>query len=89
MQLRSGGTRPKFSGAGNSCPVFQLIACNSVSDVVGGECEAVDFYQQRLVGQRRRVGQLRFDDLALLQIVASDDEVGGLHWLDPCRKAAV
>jgi hypothetical protein len=61
---------PKVRGAGKQLPVFELLADRGVGDVVGGECEAVDFYQQRLVGQRRRVGQLRFDDLALLQIVA-------------------
>jgi hypothetical protein len=27
---------------------------------------------------------LRFDYLALLQIVAGNDEVGGLHCFDPC-----
>src|SRR5258708_35809657 len=63
--------------------VFQLIALHRVSDVVRGEGEAVDFYQQRLIGQGGVVRQLRLDDLALLQIVACNDEVGGGHGFGP------
>ena len=42
-------------------PVFQLIAEHGVGDVVGGEGEARDLDQQRVIGQRGGVGQLRFD----------------------------
>ena len=70
-------------GRRKQLPVFQLIAEYGVGDVVGGEGEARDLHQQRVIRQRGRVGQLRFDHLALLQIVAGDDEVGGLHCFDP------
>ena len=35
---------------------------------VGGEGEAGDLHQQRFIGKRSRVGRLRFDDFALLQV---------------------
>ena len=66
-------------------PILQAIAEHGIGDVVGSEGEARDLHQQRLVGQRSRIGQLRLDHLALLQIVAGDDELGGLHGFDPLR----
>jgi hypothetical protein len=54
-------------------PVFQLIAEHRVGDVVGGEREAVDFHQQRAV--RQGFGQLRFDEAALREVVAGNDEL--------------
>jgi hypothetical protein len=61
-----------------------MIAEHGIGNVVGGEREACDLHQQRLVRQRGRFGQWGFDYLALLQIVAGDDEIGGLHCFDPC-----
>ena len=66
-------------------PVLQLIAEHGVGDVVGGKGEAGDLHQQRFIGQRSGVRQLRVDDFALLQIVAGDDEVGGLDCSHPLR----
>src|SRR5437899_9701190 len=65
-----------------------MIAEYGIGDVVGGEGEARDLHQQRLVRQRSRVGQSRLDYLALLQIVAGDDKIGGWHWFDPCASHA-
>ncbi len=56
-----------------------MIAEYGVSDVVGGEGEARDFHQQGFLRQCGHVRQARVDHLALLQVVAGDDEVGGLH----------
>ena len=61
-----------------------MLAEHGVSNVVGGEGKAGDLHQQGVIGQRGRIRQLRVDDFALLQIVAGDDEVGGVHVLDPC-----
>jgi hypothetical protein len=41
------------------------------------EGKARDLHQERLARQCGHVGQLRLDHLALLQIVAGDDEIGG------------
>ena len=76
-------------GRREQLPVFQPIAENSVSDVVGCEREAIDFDQQRFVGQHSSIGQLSLDEFALLQIVAGNDEVGGFHFFDPGVVAAV
>src|SRR5439155_2076881 len=64
-----------------------MIAEYGIGDVVGGEGEARNLHQQRVIGQCGRVGQLRFDHLALLQIVAGDDEIGGWHCFDPCTSS--
>ena len=57
-------------------PVTQLLAEYRVGDVVGGESKAIDFHQQRVIGQRARIGQVRLDQFALLEIISGDDEVG-------------
>ncbi len=70
-------------GRRKQLPVFQLVAENGVGDVVGGESEAVDLDQQRLIGQGGGVRQFTLDEFALLQILACNDEVGGFHVFDP------
>jgi hypothetical protein len=72
---------PKSFGAGNSCQYLSWSP--SAAYVVGGEGEAGDVHQQCVIRQRGGVGPLRFDRFALLQIIAGDDEVGGLHVLGP------
>ena len=47
------------------------------------EGEARDFDQQCVVRQCGRVRRVRLDDLALLQVGARDDEIGGGHGCDP------
>ena len=64
---------------GKQLPVFQLLAEQRVSDVVGGEGEAVDLHQQRIARQRVTVRTFRADCPASLQILACDDEVVRLH----------
>jgi hypothetical protein len=64
-------------------PIFQLVAEHGVGDVVGGESEAIDLHQQRVGGQAIGIGPLRLDRLVLLQVVAGNDEVDGLHMSDP------
>ena len=76
-------------GRRKQLPVFQLVAEHGIGDVVGGERKAIDPDQQRAVGQLGRIGQPRLDQLALLQIVACDDEIGGVHFLRSRLFAAV
>ena len=45
-------------GRRKQLPVFQLVAEHGVGDVVGGEREAIDLDQQRVVGQCGGIGQL-------------------------------
>ncbi|MGY4254725.1 hypothetical protein ACVI1L_001793 [Bradyrhizobium sp. USDA 4516] len=75
-------------GRREQMPVFQLLADHGVGDVVGGEGEAGHLHQQRIGRQRRGIGQLRLDHLALLQVVADDDEVGRVHGDDPSFRCA-
>jgi hypothetical protein len=70
---------PKPSGAGKQLPVFQFVAKHGVSDVVGGEGEAIDLDQQRIVGQLSGVGDRGLDEFAVMKVIARDDEVGGVH----------
>jgi hypothetical protein len=69
----------KTFGRRKQLPIFQLVAERGVGDVVGGESEAIDLHQQRVGGQRVRIGQQRLDQLALLKIISGDDEIGCLH----------
>ena len=48
------------------------------------KAKRMTFTSKRVIGQCSHVGQLRLDHLALLQIVAGDDEISGWHWFDPC-----
>ena len=56
-----------------------VVAKHGIGDVVGREGEAVDFDQQRFIGKRICIRQLRFDEFAVPQIMAGNDEVGGIH----------
>ena len=64
-------------------PVFHLIAGHRIGDIVGGEGEAVDLDQQGFLGQVGDSRQRCFDEFALLQVVARNDEVGGFHFRVP------
>jgi hypothetical protein len=59
-------------------PIFQLITEHRVGDVVGGERKKVDLDEQSFA-RKRGDWQSGFDQFALLQIVARDDEVKGFH----------
>jgi hypothetical protein len=61
-------------------PVFELVAGQRVGDVVGGEGEAFDLHQHRLLGQVPAFRQDRLDEFALLEVVARNDELGGIHF---------
>ena len=64
-------------GRRKQLPVIQLIAENGVSDVVGCQCEAIDFDQQRVIGQGGGVRQLRsVISAGLGSWISSSTEVG-------------
>jgi len=66
---------PEIVGRRKQLPVFQLVAEHGVGDVVGVKAKRSILISSAPSGNLGSIGQPRFDGLALLQIVARDDEV--------------
>jgi len=67
-------------GSRKQIPVVEFLAENRVENIVGGQRNAIDFDQDRAVGEIDRVSARSIDDLAVIELRFADSEAPGLCW---------
>jgi hypothetical protein len=58
----------------------EFLAENRVENIVGGQRNAIDFDQDRAVGEIDRVSARSIDNLAVIELRFADNEAPGLCW---------